>query len=96
MADFDWSWPRKIDRDLIQDPMGLGFLKEHDNIILLGPNGVGKTMIAQNVAYQALLLGFTVLFTTASTMLADLAQRDSRAPFSSGCACMPAPAAVHR
>jgi DNA replication protein DnaC len=76
MGDYDWLWPKKIDRAQIQDAMGLGFIKEHENIVLLGPNGVGKTMIANNVAYQALLSGMTVLFTTASSMLADLVQRD--------------------
>jgi DNA replication protein DnaC len=77
MGDYDWSWAKKIDRTQIQESMGLGFVKEHENIILLGPNGVGKTMISKNIAYQALLSGMTVLFTTASSMLADLAQRDS-------------------
>ena len=77
MADFDYGWPSKIDRDQVQDSMGLGFIKEHENLIFLGPNGVGKTMLAKNVSYQALLAGMTVLFTTASTMLADLVQRDS-------------------
>ena len=57
MADFDPDWPTKLDPDQVQDAMSLGFIKEHENIILLGPNGVGKTMIAKNVSYQALLAG---------------------------------------
>lgn len=77
MADFDWSWPRKIDRELVQDLFCFGFLDDGDNIILMGPNGVGKSMIAHNLAHQALLRGFTVLFTTASALLSDLAGRDS-------------------
>jgi DNA replication protein DnaC len=40
-----------------------------------GPNGVGKTMIAKNLAHQALLRGYTVRFTTASDMLHDLASK---------------------
>jgi DNA replication protein DnaC len=77
MADFDWSWPKKIDRAQVEDLLSLDFLKEADNILLLGPNGVGKTMIAQNIAYQALLRGHTVLFTTASALLCDLGERDA-------------------
>ena len=77
MADFDWSWPRRIDREQVQDVLALGFLKEAENVLIIGPNGVGKTMVAQNVGYQALLQGLTVRFTTASALLGDLAQRDS-------------------
>ncbi len=46
------------------------------NIILLGGNGVGKSTIAQNLGYQAVMQGHTVLFTTAANMLNDLAAKD--------------------
>lgn len=77
LADFDWTWPRKIDRQSIEEAMTLSFLKDAENLLLLGPNGVGKTMIAQNLAHHALLQGHTVLFTSASALLADLTQRDT-------------------
>ena len=47
------------------------------NIVLIGPNGVGKSMLAQNLAHQALINGATVLFTTAGQMLGELAALDS-------------------
>lgn len=77
MADFEWDWPESIDRAAVEDLMTLDFLREADNPILIGPNGVGKTMIARNIAYKALHAGHTVRFTTASEMLADLASQDS-------------------
>jgi DNA replication protein DnaC len=77
MADFDWSWPARCDREAIEEMMKLRFLDEGANALLVGPNGVGKTTIAKNIAYQALLLGRTVAFVTASQMLNDLAVRDS-------------------
>lgn len=77
LSAFDWSWPRRIDRTQVEEVLTLGFLKDGENILLLGPNGVGKTMISKNLAYQALLLGHTVLFTTASAMLSDLGSRDT-------------------
>jgi DNA replication protein DnaC len=77
MVDFDWSWPTKIDREAIDDLFAFDFLTEAANIVLLGPNGVGKTMIAQNLAHQAVLRGHTVCFTTASEMLNDLAAQNS-------------------
>lgn len=72
MADFDWNWPKKIDRPLIERALGLDFITEARNLVLLGANGLGKTMIAKNIAYQAVLAGHTVLLRTASELLADL------------------------
>lgn len=79
MADFDWSWPKKIDKDTALDLLSLGFVEEGVNAILLGPNGVGKTMLIRNLAHQAVLKGHTVRFTTASDMLSDLAAQESSA-----------------
>lgn len=77
MADFDWSWPRKVDRELVEELFSFQFLRDAANVILLGPNGIGKSMIAQNLAHQALLAGHTVRFTSASAMLNELAAQDS-------------------
>lgn len=79
LADFDWKWPKHIDREAIEDLMGLEFLGEALNPILVGPNGVGKTMIAQNIAHRALIAGHTVRFTTASQLLGGLAAEDGPA-----------------
>jgi DNA replication protein DnaC len=78
-ADFDWSWPKRIERDAVTDLFTLAFIEEGVNAVLLGPNGVGKTMLIRNLAHQALLRGHTVRFTTASNMLSDLAAQDSSA-----------------
>ena len=78
MADFDWAWPKKIDRGR-RRPLHARLLAEGANVVLLGPNGVGKTMLLRNIAHQAVLRGHAVLFTTASDMLADLATQESSA-----------------
>ena len=57
----------------------LGFVDEAANVVLVGPNGVGKTMLLKNLAHQAVLRGHTVRFTTASDMLHDLAAQESSA-----------------
>jgi len=77
LCDFDWSWPEQIDRSAIESLMKLGFVTEGANAILVGPNGVGKTMIGKNIAHQGLLAGQTVCFVTASAMLSDLASRET-------------------
>lgn len=77
LADFDWTWPKTIDRDHIDDIFRLEWLKTATNVILVGPNGIGKTMIAKNLAHQAVLAGASVRFVTASEMLNSLAEQDS-------------------
>ncbi len=76
LNEFDWQWPTKVDQGAIHTLMQLDFLTEAGNIILIGSNGVGKSMIAQNLGYQAVMHGHTVLFTTAANMLNDLAAQD--------------------
>ena len=77
MADFDWSWPTKVDRQQIEDALALDFCRDNANVILVGPNGVGKTSIARNIAHEALREGMTVLSVKASELVADLAMQDS-------------------
>lgn len=76
LVDFDWSWPSQCDREAVNDLMRLSFLDDAANVILVGPNGVGKSTIARNIAHQAVLQGHNVLFTTASQMLNELAAQD--------------------
>lgn len=77
LADFDWQWPKKIDRAAIEELCSLEFLTETANVVLIGPNGTGKTMLAKNLVHLALLRGYSARFTTASAMLNDLAAQDS-------------------
>lgn len=77
IADFDWAWPKKIDRTQVEDLFRLDWVRSAINVVLVGPNGVGKTMIAKNLAHQAVLAGFTVKTVTASEMLNGLAEIDS-------------------
>ena len=77
LSDFDWNWPTKCDRNTIEKLMHLDFLNDATNIILSGPNGVGKSMIACNLGYQAIMQGHTAIFITASKLLGDLAAQDS-------------------
>jgi DNA replication protein DnaC len=79
MCDFDWAWPKRCDRGAVEELMSLEFLKEAANIVLLGPNGVGKSMIARNVAHQVILNGYTALFITAGELLGELSSLDSDA-----------------
>lgn len=72
MVDFDWSWPAQIERNVIERALTLDFLGEARNLILVGSNGLGKTMIAQNLCHQAVLAGYSVSFRSAASLLEDL------------------------
>lgn len=77
LEDFDWAWPQKIDRDHIEDLFRFHWLDSATNIVLVGPNGVGKTLIAKNLVHQAVLRGFSARFLTASELLNILAEQPS-------------------
>ncbi len=77
IADFDWNWPTQCDRALIEELYSLAFIAEAANVVLIGANGLGKTMLLKNLAHQAILCGHSARFTLASDMLHDLAAQDS-------------------
>ena len=72
MADYEWNWPTKIERDIIERALTLDFLDEARNLVLVGRNGLGKTMIAQNICHAAVLAGHSVLFRSAPALLEEL------------------------
>jgi DNA replication protein DnaC len=77
LSEFDWAWPRKINRDGIEDLITAKFVEEPANVIIFGPSGTGKTMLAKNIAYAAASVGHTALFVSASEMLSDLERQES-------------------
>jgi DNA replication protein DnaC len=77
MADFEWDWPTSIDRAHVESLLSLDFLEPARNVVLVANGGLGKTMIAQNIAHQAVLAGKGVLFITAAQLLLDLGAQES-------------------
>ena len=72
LADWDWNWPTALDRPVLERILTLDFLARGENVILVGAQGLGKTMLAKNIAHQAILAGHSALFTTAADLLLDL------------------------
>ncbi len=77
LCDFEWDWPTAIDRATFEALMSLEFLNDATNALLVGPNGVGKSTLARNLAHEALIHGHTVLFASAGQLLGELASLDS-------------------
>ncbi len=75
IADFDFSAQPSIDAKLVNELASLRFLDDATNVLLIGPPGVGKTMLAVGLGWAAVEAGYRVHYTTAS----DLAARCHRA-----------------
>jgi DNA replication protein DnaC len=77
---FDWNWPKKINRPQVQHLFSLGFLKDKSNVTLVGGVGLGKSHLAIALGHAACLQGHSVLFTTAIEAINSLtaAQAQSR------------------
>jgi DNA replication protein DnaC len=73
LEDFNWNWPKKLNRLQVQDLFRLTFVKDHANVIFIGGVGLGKTHLATALGRQACETGRTVLFTTAVDVVNTLA-----------------------
>lgn len=71
---FDWTAEIQLDRRLIRELFGLGFMARREHVILCGPVGVGKTFLASALGHAACRHGHSVLSTRAEAMLKTLAQ----------------------
>ncbi len=74
---FNWIWPKKINRAQVQNLFRLAFVKDQANVIFMGRTGLGKTHLATALAYEGCLAGHTVLFTTAIDIVNTLAAAQS-------------------
>jgi DNA replication protein DnaC len=74
---FDWSWPKELDRDTVESLLSLSFIEENRNAIFVGPAGIGKTMLAKNIAHKAILAGKTAWFRSAAQILNDLQTKET-------------------
>lgn len=77
---FNWSWPKKINRMQVQNLFRLAFLEDRTHVIFVGGVGVGKTHLATALGYEACQKGHSVLFSAAvdivnSLLAAQTAQR---------------------
>ena len=77
MADFEWDWPTKIDRSAVEAALSLDFITDASNVVLVAAQGLGKTMIAQNIAHAAVVAGHRARFVSAADLLLDLSGQDS-------------------
>jgi len=83
LEQFQWNWPKKINRLAVQNLFRLKFLEDKANVIFLGGVGIGKSHLATALGYLACLKGHSVLFATAVDVINSLgaAQAANRLKF---------------
>jgi DNA replication protein DnaC len=81
---FQWNWPKKINRQQLQHLFLLDFIDQKANGILLGGVGLGKTHLATALGYQACLKGYTVLFATAVDVINTLSAAQAAGQLKNG------------
>jgi DNA replication protein DnaC len=80
VEDVDFRHPRKLDKTLFMGLADCRWLKEHNNVLLIGPTGVGKTYLACALAQKACREGYSALYFRLPRLLHELsiAKADGR------------------
>jgi DNA replication protein DnaC len=72
LEDFDWSFNPSIKRSQIYDLATAQFIRQHRDVLLLGPPGVGKSCLAQGLGHAAIRAGFVVLYCSVFDLVREL------------------------
>ena len=78
IEEYDFSFPPKLNKKQAMSLFDLDFIRQRENVIFLGPPGVGKTHLAISLAIKACYHGFKVYFTTMDTLMRKLNEPQSR------------------
>ncbi|MEE8402771.1 MAG: IS21-like element helper ATPase IstB [Candidatus Hydrothermarchaeaceae archaeon] len=73
MEDIDYRHPRKLDKSLMKSLSTGQWVREHLNVLITGPTGVGKSFLACALGHKACLNGFKVLYLRVPRLFEDLA-----------------------
>lgn len=72
LEQFDFKFASGAPRAQLQELAGLAFIERQENIVLLGPSGVGKSHLACALAHKVAMAGLSVRFITAADMMLQL------------------------
>lgn len=72
LEQFNYDFAKGVKRSQVEELAGLGFIERRENVVLVGPSGVGKTHLAMALGYKATQAGIKTRFMTASDLLLTL------------------------
>ena len=72
LEQFNYEFAKGVKRSQIEELAGLGFIERNENVVLVGPSGVGKTHLAMALGYKATQAGIKTRFMTAADLLLTL------------------------
>lgn len=78
IEEYDFSFHPQLDKKAVMELFDLTFISKHENVIFLGPPGVGKTHLAIALAIKACNHGFKVYFTTMDTLISKLKENQNK------------------
>ena len=78
IEEYDFSFHPKLNKKHVMSLFDLDFIRQKENVIFLGPPGVGKTHLAISLAIKACYHGFKVYFTTMDTLMRKLKEPQSK------------------
>ena len=81
IENFDWQWPKAINKEQVKHLFTFSFVRERANVVLIGPVGLGKTHIACALGATACERGHSVLFASAVDIVNTLAAVRDRTDF---------------
>lgn len=72
LEDIDYCFNPSLDQTQVENLGKVDFIQKHENILIIGPPGVGKSMIATGIGMNACKAGYKVLFANAKELMDDL------------------------
>ena len=79
--EFDFAFQPDLDKRKVRDLASLAFVEAKSNVALLGPPGVGKTMLAVSLAVAACQAGYSIYFTSLDDLVRNLREAESSGRF---------------
>ena len=77
---FDFDFQPSLDKKLVRELAGLSFVERAQNVVLLGPPGVGKTHLAVALGVKAVEAGYSALFLPSKRLMTRLMRARTREP----------------